>query len=63
MSDAGKEEVSQAEIADSESEKDFAKLSPSKQEAAYKYRTFFLPAIDGMTQPYVGDTMLYYETV
>ncbi len=41
--------------------KDFSVQSPGEQEAAYEYRTFFLPALDGMTQPYVGDTMPYYE--
>ncbi|MDE6641537.1 MAG: hypothetical protein K2K63_13540, partial [Acetatifactor sp.] len=29
--------------------------------AAYDYRIFFLPGQDGTNQPYVGDTMPYYE--
>ncbi|MDE7418279.1 MAG: hypothetical protein K2N44_18575 [Lachnospiraceae bacterium] len=57
MSETGKDEAAQ----DFEGEKDFAELSPGKQEAAYHYRAFFLPAIDGVAQPYVGDTMPYYE--
>lgn len=45
----------------SKDDKNFAELSAKKQEAAYEYRTFFLPAVDGVVQPYVGDTMPYYE--
>lgn len=48
-------------IVDSVGEQNFSELSPGKQEAAYEYRTFFLPAVDGTTQPYIGDTMPYYE--
>ena len=45
-----------------EDDKDFSKLkTPGSQEAAYEYRSFFLPAADGTEQPYVGDTMPYYE--
>ncbi|MBQ3651016.1 MAG: hypothetical protein II959_01140, partial [Clostridia bacterium] len=45
-----------------ENETDFAALrTPGSQEAAYTYKTFFLPAQDGTAQPYVGDTMPYYE--
>lgn len=51
----------QEDIIDSESGKDFSEMSPGKQETAYVYRTFFLPAMDGASQPYVGDTMPYYE--
>lgn len=32
-----------------------------EQEEAYTYSRFFLPAVDGTSQPYVGDTMPYYE--
>lgn len=43
-------------------DKDFSKLkTPGSQEAAYEYQSFFLPAVDGIDQPYVGDTMPYYE--
>lgn len=43
-------------------DKDFSKLrTPGSQEEAYEYRNFFLPAVDGISQPYVGDTMPYYE--
>ena len=43
-------------------DKDFSALrTPGSQESAYEYKTFFLPAIDGISQPYVGDTMPYYE--
>ena len=43
-------------------DKDFSALkTPGSQESSYEYRTFFLPAIDGISQPYVGDVMPYYE--
>lgn len=43
-------------------DKDFSKLNtPGKQESAYDYKTFFLPEEDNGEQPYVGDTMPYYE--
>lgn len=49
-------------FAEGTDDKDFsALLTPGSQEAAYAYRTFFLPAVDGISQPYVGDTMPYYE--
>ena len=45
-----------------ENDKDFSNLTTAKeQEAAYTYNSFFLPSIDGTSQPYVGDTMPYYE--
>ena len=45
-----------------EGETDFSTLrTPGSQEAAYTYQSFFLPAQDNGTQPYVGDTMPYYE--
>ena len=45
-----------------DNDKDFSSLrTPGSQEAAYEYRNFFLPAVDGIDQPYVGDTMPYYE--
>jgi len=48
-----------AEVTD---DKDFSALrTPGSQEAAYEYKTFFRPAVDGINQPYVGDTMPYYE--
>ncbi len=50
------------EITDPGNDKDFSKLrTPGSQESAYEYRSFFLPDIDGTSQPYVGDTMPYYE--
>ena len=43
-------------------DKDFTNLTTAQeQEAAYTYNSFFLPSIDGTSQPYVGDTMPYYE--
>ncbi len=43
-------------------DKDFSALrTPGSQEAAYTYKHFFLPSVDGISQPYVGDTMPYYE--
>jgi len=48
-----------AEVTD---DKDFSSLrTPGSQEAAYEYQAFFRPAVDGINQPYVGDTMPYYE--
>ena len=45
-----------------ENETDFAALrTPGSQEAAYAYKAFFLPAQDNGAQPFVGDTMPYYE--
>ncbi|MBP5750577.1 MAG: hypothetical protein J6X24_07290, partial [Firmicutes bacterium] len=43
-------------------DKDFSRLrTPGSQESAYEYALFFLPEADGTSQPYVGDTMPYYE--
>lgn len=43
-------------------DKDFSGLrSPGSQEEAYEYGIFFQPEKDGTSQPYVGDTMPYYE--
>ena len=43
-------------------DKDFSGLrTPGSQEEAYEYNMFFLPDVDGSSQPYVGDTMPYYE--
>ncbi len=43
-------------------DKDFSSLrTPGSQEEAYEYKNLFLPAVDGISQPYVGDTMPYYE--
>jgi len=50
------------QISDSANDKDFSSLrTPGSQESAYEYSTYFLPAVDGINQPYVGDTMPYYE--
>jgi len=49
-------------FAENTNDKDFSALrTPGSQEAAYEYKAFFRPAIDGISQPYVGDTMPYYE--
>ena len=43
-------------------DKDFSRLrTPGSQEEAYAYDFFFLPEPDGTSQPFVGDTMPYYE--
>ena len=43
-------------------DKDFSTLKTAgSQENAYEYKTWFLPAMDGVNQPYVGDPMPYYE--
>lgn len=50
------------EIQTSGNDKDFSALrTPGSQESAYEYASFFLPAMDGANQPYVGDPMPYYE--
>ncbi len=50
------------EYAHPDYDKDFSKLrTPGSQESAYDYKLFFQPEIDKMSQPYVGDTMPYYE--
>lgn len=49
-------------ITESANDKDFSTLTtPGSQENAYEYQSFFLPAPDGVSQPYVGDPMPYYE--
>ena len=35
--------------------------SPESQEASYEYQAYFLPAKIDSNQPYVGDTMPFYE--
>lgn len=43
-------------------DKDFSAMkTPGSQETAYEYRLNFLPGVDGINQPYVGDPMPYYE--
>lgn len=50
------------EMTDPAGDKDFSAMkSPGSQENAYEYTQFFLPAVDGIKQPYVGDPMPYYE--
>ncbi len=49
-------------FADVTDDKDFSALrTPGSQEDAYVYKNFFRPAVDGIKQPFVGDTMPYYE--
>ena len=49
-------------IQESAGDKDFSRLrTPGSQEEAYDYSIFFLPEMDGTSQPFVGDTMPYYE--
>ncbi len=50
-----------AAVSTEESEVSFSELSANDQEKAYQYQTFFLPALDWFSQPYVGDPMPYYE--
>jgi len=50
------------EFAANVKDKDFrAMKTPGSQEEAYEYKLNFLPAVDGINQPYVGDPMPYYE--
>lgn len=59
---AGWDADTQDEITSSGSDKDFSGMrTPGSQEAAYDYSIFFVPEMDGTNQPYVGDTMPYYE--
>ena len=52
----------QDEFASNLQDKDFSAMkTPGSQESAFEYRLNFLPAIDGIKQPYVGDPMPYYE--
>jgi sucrose-6-phosphate hydrolase SacC (GH32 family) len=45
-----------------EEQKDFsAAKTPGAKENLYEYKNFFLLEKDGLNQPYVGDTMPYYE--
>ena len=49
-------------VSEGSGDKDFSSLrTPGSQETAYEYAAFFQPEIDGVSQPYVGDTMPYYE--
>ncbi|MBR3473482.1 MAG: InlB B-repeat-containing protein [Oscillospiraceae bacterium] len=49
-------------ITEGSGDKDFSRLrTPGSQEEAYDYDLFFLPEVDGSSQPFVGDTMPYYE--
>lgn len=59
---AGWDKVSDKKIETNVEDKDFSAMkTPGSQEMAYEYQTFFLPSIDGINQPYVGDTMPFYE--
>lgn len=59
---AKKSNTSGIEFAKPDYDKDFSTLrTPGSQEAAYDYKLFFLPETDGVSQPYVGDPMPYYE--
>jgi predicted GH43/DUF377 family glycosyl hydrolase len=59
---AGENQETEFDFAEVDYDKDFSSLkTPGSQEAAYEYRNFFLPSVDGTSQPYVGDTMPYYE--
>lgn len=50
------------ESVESFDDKDFSSYkTPGAMEAAYEYQNFFLPGKDKLSQPYVGDTMPYYE--
>lgn len=48
-------------VAESNSAAITSPLTPEAQEKAHDYDIFFLPEVDGEAQPYVGDTMPYYE--
>ncbi len=59
---AGWEKEGGEEFASDVKDKDFSKIStPGSQETAYEYKLNFLPALDGINQPHVGDPMPYYE--
>ena len=47
---------------DETEDKDFSEFrTPGSMEAAYEYKNYFLPAVKGIAQPYVGDVMPYFE--
>ncbi len=49
-------------FAEDVTDRDFSEFrTPGSLETAFQYETFFLPAVDGIAQPYVGDAMPYYE--
>lgn len=49
-------------ITEPSNNKEFSDLtSLEAQEAAYRYQAYFRPAMDGSSQPYVGDPMPFYE--
>ena len=49
-------------ISEPGNDKDFSRLrTTGSQEEAYSYDFFFLPETDGSSQPFVGDTMPFYE--
>lgn len=59
---AGWDADTKDEITYPENDKDFSGMrTPGSQESAYEYSMFFVPEVDGVSQPYVGDTMPYYE--
>ena len=62
FSGCGQNSNGDGSFADPGNDKDFSQLTtPEQQEAAYNYRAYFRPALDGGEQPYVGDTMPFYE--
>ena len=59
---SGGSDAEKAEPAAMAYDRDFSALrTPGAQEEAYDYRLAFLPGVDGLSQPYVGDPMPYYE--
>ena len=59
---AGWDRDTRDSFTDPGNDKDFSSLtSPESQEADCQYRAYFLPAMDDAGQPYVGDTMPFYE--
>lgn len=59
---AGWDTITEETFASNIQDKDFSAMkTPGSQESAYEYRLNFLPEVDGINQPYVGDPMPYYE--
>lgn len=59
---AGWDRSTEDSVAEPGGDKEFTDLTTAeKQEAAYQYQAYFRPAMDGAGQPYVGDTMPFYE--
>lgn len=59
---AGWDKATLDSFSSSVQDKDFSKArTAGSQESSYEYKLNFIPSVDGVNQPYVGDPMPYYE--